>query len=74
MIMIWRMSNDIIDLGDICVEYNEEINTWVPFNGQALSYTQMQNLYLFLEQEEEERQARFEVYVDEIINRLIYNQ
>ena len=72
--MVWRMTKEIIDLGQICVEYNEDTDTWNAINGGTLSYTEMQVLYLFLEQEEEDRRERFETYVNEIINRLIYNR
>jgi len=72
--MIWRMSNEIIDLGEVCVEFFPERNDWFSLNGKPLSYIQMQNLSLFLEQEEEDRQERFENYVDKTINQLIYNR
>jgi len=71
--MIWRMSQEIVDLGDVCVEFFPERNDWFSLNGQPLSYIQMQNLSLFLEQEEEDRQERFNLYLEKVINNLIYN-
>jgi hypothetical protein len=72
--MFWRMTEDIIDIGDICVHQCPATKEWTPLNGGKLSYIQIQALNLFLEEEEEERKLRFEKYVDETINQLIYNR
>lgn len=72
--MITRLGKDLVDIDGLKVMFDEDRKEWIALNGSRLSLIQLQNLYLFMNDEALFWKNRFNNYVDKIIDKLIYNK
>mgnify|MGYP003642441717 CR=1 FL=1 len=72
--MVWRLSEELIDIDNVCVYQCPSTESFSLLNGGELNYMQLQQLILFLDKESKSSQLRFEKYVDKIIEKLIYKK
>ena len=71
--MVSRLTKNIISIDGLKVFKKKDTDFWLACNRQMIGSIRLQALYLFLEKEDRARRKRFEFYVDETINELIYN-
>ena len=72
--MINRLAKNLVDIDGLKVIFDEERKEWVALNGTRLSLIQLQNLYLFMNEEVLFWRKRFDKYVDDVIEKLIYTK
>ena len=72
--MINRLAKNLVDIDGLKVIFDEERKEWVALNGTRLSLIQLQNLYLFMNEEVLFWRKRFDKYVDDVIQKLIYTK
>lgn len=71
---VMRLGDNLIDIDGLKV-YNPEGDTnWYACNKKRIGTIRLQALYLYLHYEEKDREKRFYKYVDDTVNKLIYNQ
>ena len=71
--MVSRLTRNLLSIDGLMVFKKTNSDYWVACNKKMIGSIRLQALYLFLEKEENQRRARFEIYVDKLINKLIYN-
>jgi len=72
--IIVRLADDMIDIDGQKAILHRKSNNWFSPTGNKLSLIQLQNLYLFLDEERLAKRRIFYRYVDRVINKLIYNK
>lgn len=71
--MVTRFGEDLIDVDGLAVYQPKGDSNWYACNGKRIGTVRLQALYLFLLKEEKFFINKFNNYVDEILNELIYN-
>jgi hypothetical protein len=71
--MVFRLADDMLSIDGLMVYQPKNDVNWFACNKKRIGTIRLQALYLFLLNEEKDRRKRFEIYVDKIINNLIYN-
>jgi hypothetical protein len=70
---VFRIGDNLINIDGLNV-YNPKGDTnWYSFNNKRIGTIRLQALYLYLHYEEKDRKKRFYKYVEDIIDKLIYN-
>ena len=69
-----RLADNLIDVDGLKVYQPKDDKHWYACNKKRIGTIRLQALYLYLHNEDKERQKRFNAYVDRVINKLIYNE
>ena len=72
--MVSRVTKRMLDIDGLKVKIHKPSGFYVAVNDELIGTIRLQALYLFLEKEDKMRRKRFELYVDNLINKLIYNE
>lgn len=70
--MAIRLGENLIDIDG--VKAFEANGKWTQLSGDELSTLQLNQLFIFLNNEEIAKRKIFYAYVDDVINKLIYNK
>lgn len=71
--MVSRVTKNMLDIDGLKVKKHKASGFYVAVSDELIGSIRLQALYLFLEKEEKKYRERFELYVDNIIKKLIYN-
>jgi hypothetical protein len=71
--MVSRVTPKMLDIDGLKVKQDKASGFYVAVSDELIGSIRLQALYLFLEKEDKSRRERFELYVDKLINKLIYN-
>jgi len=71
--MVIQLADDLIDIDGLKVYRKKGDTNWFACNGKRIGSIRMQKLYLYLYNKEKVEIKRFDKYVDNLIDKLIYN-
>jgi hypothetical protein len=70
---VYRLGDNLINVDGLNVYQPKRCEYWFAFNKKKIGTLRLQALYLYLHEEEKAQIQRFNKYVENIIDKLIYN-